>query len=36
LIDTQDRVAMEKEKKIARRRMKTIKKIRGFKNPREQ
>jgi hypothetical protein len=36
LIDTQERATMEKEKKITRRRMKTIKKIRDFKNPRER
>jgi hypothetical protein len=35
LIDTQERATMEKEKKIIRIRMKTIKKIRDFKNPRE-
>jgi hypothetical protein len=36
LIDTQERVTMEKEKKITRRRMKTIEKIRDSKNPRER
>jgi hypothetical protein len=35
LIVTQERATMEKEKKIIRIRMKTIKKIRDFKNPRE-
>jgi hypothetical protein len=35
LIDTQERATIEKEKKITRRRMKIIKKIRDFKNPRE-
>jgi hypothetical protein len=36
LIDTQERATMEKENKIIRRRMKTIKKIGDFKNPRER
>jgi hypothetical protein len=35
LIDIRERATMEKEKKITRRRMKTIKKISNFKNPRE-
>jgi hypothetical protein len=36
LIDTQERATMKKEKKITKRKMKTIKKIRNLKNPREQ
>jgi hypothetical protein len=35
LIDTQERATIEKEKKIDRRRMKTIEKIRDSRIPRE-